>query len=751
MTDGNSESDWEIFKVLCKGNEMDHGDDLDLATTLRSEIAALQFTRDRLQNELDEMRSTMALRDQRCLELKVEADQLREQVARQNSTLSSLRKRICDLEERERNLLISQTRYEATVESAQKDIRYSEEKNLELDSKIRRLEFEVNSSEQKRDALKIQFQDFVRRLSIALGADFADCAHVSLEMLIQKASELIQETARLKNQALGMRETINSMESDLKASRDNFERCLAEKECFQRQSTAQNFDIDKLRQEKETAEIENRVIERELNELRNKFALSSRNLDNASENIIQQENLISKIRDEVKSKDEKLQRLAIDHKHALETIAIVLSTPSRYVDSSETTIKDRIHEILHENNEKTAELERLREKLSSESQQMSRQSSLYDQAAAKIRCLEDEKNRLEMMLRKADADINSCDITREALTRDKTIMLNFLDRLAKALNMDEISNDVGVDLQTETLLLRAEQLARLENEKLADKLLCCGYGTIPRLCRIRRERTFHDLPLCNTSMVYQLQRRIRNLREQVQRKDLHLDLLRRKLTIQEDNNRVKCMLQNERDEANERIKKLIKQNDRLQLQLSEAKTQIRNLNSQLAEATDFKIMSLERGRKIEDLQKRLIESESLRNKYNRKISLLKEQVRTTGETIDTERNINEQSMQFLRDELAKFKHNLSDAQRKEAQLHNFKQSIAKILGVSSLIPDYELISRLQKLVDAHHDFTLVSKRYDDPVLRLASRSPTGGSRCTRTPDRSRYDDSGYIDGVDIDV
>lgn len=61
-----------------------------------------------------------------------------------------------------------------------------------------------------------------------------------------------------------------------------------------------------------------------------------------------------------------------------------------------------------------------------------------------------------------------------------------------------------------------------------------------------------------------------------------------------------------------------------------------------------------------------------------------------------------------------------------------------------------LFFRLQKLVDAHHDFTLVSRRYDDPVLRLTARSPTGGSRCTRTPDRSRYDDSGYTDPVDLD-
>lgn len=164
----------------------------------------------------------------------------------------------------------------------------------------------------------------------------------------------------------------------------------------------------------------------------------------------------------------------------------------------------------------------------------------------------------------------------------------------------------------------------------------------------------------------------------------------------------------------------------------------------------FQITALERGRKIEELQKRLIESESLRTKYNRKVTILKDQVRQTGETIEQERNIGEHSMQLLRDELARVKDTLSDVQRREAQLQSFKHSVAKILGVALPMPDYELISRLQKLVDAHHDFTLVSRRYDDPVLRLTARSPTGGSRISRTPDRSRYDDSGYTDAADLD-
>lgn len=37
--------------------------------------------------------------------------------------------------------------------------------------------------------------------------------------------------------------------------------------------------------------------------------------------------------------------------------------------------------------------------------------------------------------------------------------------------MDEISHDIGVELHTESLLLRAEQLSRLESDKLVDKVI----------------------------------------------------------------------------------------------------------------------------------------------------------------------------------------------------------------------------------------------------------------------------------------
>lgn len=89
--------------------------------------------------------------------------------------------------------------------------------------------------------------------------------------------------------------------------------------------------------------------------------------------------------------------------------------------------------------------------------------------------------------------------------------------------------------------------------------------------------------------MYSLQRRVRVLREQVQRRDLHLELLRRKLALLEDGARGKCIVQNERDEAVNRARRSTKHAERTGQQLIEAKAQLSELKSQLADAADYKV------------------------------------------------------------------------------------------------------------------------------------------------------------------
>lgn len=104
----------------------------------------------------------------------------------------------------------------------------------------------------------------------------------------------------------------------------------------------------------------------------------------------------------------------------MESLAIQLSTPSRFVESHESSIKERLRELLLENKEKSDHLDVLKEKLTIESSQLSRQNCLQEQAGAKIRCLEDERNHMEARIHKLEAELNSCEITKDGLKRDKT-------------------------------------------------------------------------------------------------------------------------------------------------------------------------------------------------------------------------------------------------------------------------------------------------------------------------------------------
>nr|XP_033185883.1 coiled-coil domain-containing protein 170 isoform X2 [Bombus vancouverensis nearcticus] len=749
-----TEEDLRIFQTLCISSPRkiveEEATTHDLTTTLRSELAALEYKRDRLMSELQETKNLVRFRDQRIAELQLEAEQLREQAARQNSIVLSLKKRIQELEERERNLYTSQGRNETVLRSLQRDLKYHQEKNREYEKKIRQLEQTVSEEIESRERARSSFQEFTRRLANALSVEYRETVHPSPEIVMHKVEELVQEANRVRAKNTSIEAQLTTAEVDFRSCRDALDCTVAEKEQLQRQVSSQLVDLDRLRQDKECLEMRYKVAERELDGLRDKLLNANRSISNATGNISNQEALIGQLRD-LTQRDEKCQRVQTELRHLLESLATLVSGPNRFIESHENVIKDRIREILAENKDQALAIQKLRDKVNAATESTTRQGELIETTVAKMRNLEDERSDLGNKVRKLETELTDCELLKESLRREKQMFVTFLNRLGKAMQLDEISEEMGLDLQTESLLIRAEQLARLETDKLVDKFSCCDYTILPR---IRRERSFHELPsMKETSVVYQLQRRVRTLREQLQRRDLHLDLLRRKLSLQEDSVKMKSLLQSERDEANLRAKKLSKQTDRLQVQLLEERSRNRELSAQLTEAADYKIAALERSRKIEEVQKRLVESEMLRTRCNRKLTLLKEQMRTTSETAEQERSISDHSLQLLRDELAQVKQNLSEMTKRESQLQSFRVSVVKLLSEPICTPDYEIISRLQKTVAAHRDFTMLSRRYDEPL------DTTSPSRCTSIhtmhPPRSpgsrcaRYEDSGFADPPDL--
>lgn len=57
--------------------------------------------------------------------------------------------------------------------------------------------------------------------------------------------------------------------------------------------------------------------------------------------------------EDLRHRDEKFQRLHAEFRNTMESIAILLSLPTRFVEAHESTIKDRIREVLSENKDKS--------------------------------------------------------------------------------------------------------------------------------------------------------------------------------------------------------------------------------------------------------------------------------------------------------------------------------------------------------------------------------------------------------------
>ena len=66
-------------------------------------------------------------------------------------------------------------------------------------------------------------------------------------------------------------------------------------------------------------------------------------------------------------------------------------------------------------------------------------------------------------------------------------------------------------------------------------------------------------------------------------------MLRKKITILEDSVKLRTSLEMERDESCSRAKKLLKQTERLELDLRDARISIKDLKSQLADAAEYKV------------------------------------------------------------------------------------------------------------------------------------------------------------------
>ncbi|XP_055596525.1 coiled-coil domain-containing protein 170-like isoform X2 [Uranotaenia lowii] len=441
---GNSEQDWEIFDILCGGEEImpkhhhspvhhhhhpepscnDHhlSHSIDLVTTLRSELAASTYKRDRLMAELSDAKSSLCAKENEC-------EALRAQSARQTSLITSLQQRLAVSENREKTL---HARSENVVGTLNRDKKHLEEKIKELCEKLRRLGCELTKEEGHRDQARAHLHDLVRRLCLCLGVDVCDSTHLTPECVLAKAGETVAELHRLRSKLSGTCEHLSSTEAELITTKST---ASAEKTRLQTQ-------IDGLQSLAQGLEGRSRQAERDLQTARDRLAESEVCGDKLREELRGFESRCCRLQN-------NLDRFQTDRLQFLRTMASIVGVQ----EPCENNIRDKLRDLMNHNQSLHDQLTQLKEQLH---QEASRHREHEESTNCRLKSEEQHRTGVEERLEKACHEL-------QHFRAEHTTLSEYLVRLARALCWSECSEPPapGSDttIMSETLLERAERLA----------------------------------------------------------------------------------------------------------------------------------------------------------------------------------------------------------------------------------------------------------------------------------------------------
>lgn len=192
---------------------------------------------------------------------------------------------------------------------------------------------------------------------------------------------------------------------------------------------------------------------------------------------------------------------------------------------------------------------------------MQDQLEINKEIDAKRRHAESHLIELEHRVKTLDNNYTTTEVYRENLKQDKAKFLHFLERLGAIMKIENVSNDLGYEFNPDVILSRAEQLMKLENDSIVDQ----------------------------KTSIYSLQRKIKQLKEQSENKDLHLDLLRKKVIALEQGRTAKTDLEREIDEHVVLSRKMKLKVESLTQQINELKNENSHLKSQITDVQTLKV------------------------------------------------------------------------------------------------------------------------------------------------------------------
>ncbi|XP_059504801.1 coiled-coil domain-containing protein 170 isoform X2 [Stegostoma tigrinum] len=225
--------------------------------------------------------------------------------------------------------------------------------------------------------------------------------------------------------------------------------------------------------------------------------------------------------------------------------------------------------------------------------------------------------------------------------------------------------------------------------------------------------------MCDT--LSQDKQKLKAQKDELVSKELHMDLLRRKITQLDAEKQTQTALAVERDEANLTVRKLKKKVERLEKELVTARTSSLDLKAKLSDTQELKIKTLEQSKTIGELNKSMKKLEKLKETAVEKLNTTKSELDLTELEAKEEKERARNILEAVGSELKTLKQTLQEVARRERQLLDFREVVSRILGLNIdalALPDYEIVKRLEKLAQAHRTSAMTALCLENSMGKL---------------------------------
>merc|ERR1712226_1333230 len=599
---------------------------------------------------------------------------------RQSILINSMRSNILLLEEKitKSDVVIQTSRVEIEELKAQKlsweaEITKYKEIILELEVLKSSLLNEKGDSAYKRRELYISVLSALGESSAAWDSRIPD----DINSLTSKIGDVKTERDSAQSEITSLKSEISKYESlleqsetEVKAGRETIMRLVAETEKLHQSETELKIKLASLEGEKSATDSLIEKLQSETSALNATLSRKSEQVSALEGEIETLKAKINSLGTEHLSDKESYESLKATYEKLRENIAALLSCNYQFVDKTDDSIVVKLREFLNEYKSRKITIDAL------ESQHSHLTTSLNDEKLKYGSLL--EKISTQKSTQESSTNISGS----SALHSERVKFLEFIEKLSHLLKMEKITGELGLDVNSDAVLQRVKSLVEKEDSNIAEK----------------------------TSTIYQLQRKIKHFKEELESKELHLDMLRKKIATLEEKSAGKVELFKEHQEQEAKVKKFERMNEKLRGQLGDCKVQITSLKAELADINALKLKQIEKDDEIRILIDKLDHLEKIRNKQAKQLAGLKQEIKFVDHEARSTTSLKEENISQLSDQLTHAKRALEEVAKRERQLVEFRSLVAKILGmeVSALaVPDYEIISKLERLLHHHRVETSV--------------------------------------------